>query len=271
MEKTSSMVLKIKWKLANVKEHDGFFSDKIKYKMNDSFRVGYKNTSSPTLIFVTTNLNKIGLKAAAVTFSSGNDSQIREMDLFKGEENGATQLFTAPISEASHHYLIKWPLNFKFNFTVYLNGIVEDIKILQMDRLITKELCLSVSNKLETDFYLIAKDGKAFKVHKWILAARSNVFEVLLRSNDQKVAESHVSMNCTSNELGQFIKFIYTGEFEGEATSGLMQLAVNYEVKNLENLLRAASQDISLDQMAAIAMHLKPGTQSRQCQPELTT
>ncbi len=101
--------------------------------------------SSPTLIFVTTNLNKIGLKAVAVNFSSGNDSVIKEMELLKGvEEKGATQLFTAPILEASHDW-IKWPLNSNLKFTVYMNGIVENYKVFQMDRLISKELYLYLS------------------------------------------------------------------------------------------------------------------------------
>jgi len=82
--------------------------------------------SSPTLIFVTKNLNKIGLKAVAVNFSSGNDSVIKEMELLKGvEENGATQLLTAQILEGSSHDWIKWPLNSNLKITVYMNGIVE--------------------------------------------------------------------------------------------------------------------------------------------------
>jgi len=40
-----------------------------------------------------------------------------------------------------------------------------------------------------------------------------------------------------------------------------MALAVKCEVKTLENLCRAASQEITVEKMAELAMRLKPGYQ----------
>ncbi len=66
-----------------------------------------------------------------------------------------------------------------------------------------------------------------------------------------------------SDEIEQFIKFIYTGEFEAPISKELVQLAVLYQVNSLEKLLTSASKDISTDKIAAIAMHLKPETQPK--------
>lgn len=59
----------------------------------DSFHIGLKNS---TLVFLTTNLNKIGLKATDVSFCYGNTTKLKQMKLNLGrDENGAIQLFTA--------------------------------------------------------------------------------------------------------------------------------------------------------------------------------
>ncbi len=138
-----------------------------------------------------------------------------------------------------------------------------------MDHLVSQQLFASVTNQEGTNFNLIAKDGKVFPVHKWILAARSNVFEAMFRDDLEAVNSSHF-MEFTSNEIEQFIRFVYTGEFEMVATNELMQLAINYKLKNLENLLLAASQEISADKMALIAMHLRPGTHAELCKLEIS-
>ena len=79
-------------------------------------------------------------------------------------------------------------------------------------------------------------------------------------------------LDSTSDEVEQFIKFLYMGEFEVSLSSSkLLQLAVKYKVENLEKLLLAATQSISADKMSIIALHLGPGSHIRQCQLEITT
>ena len=56
--------------------------------------------------------------------------------------------------------------------------------------------------------------------------------------------------------MNQFIKFIYTGELEGPVSHGLVQLAVKYQIKTLEKIYQTASQDVSMDQMSMMALHL---------------
>jgi len=261
--------------------------------------------SSPQLLFITTNLNKIGLKATTVTFSTGSDvNKIMEMNRVtfeKEEENEAMQLFTAPVND----YIKTFPTGCIFNFTIYLDGIIEHYRVQQMDGLLSQQLWSSITNQDGTDFNLIAKNGQSFPVHKWVLAARSNVFEVLFNDgsndskkskwrimralgsmftlfheylllgddqhrNDLEVVGSNHFMDFTSDEIDQFIKFIYTGEFEAPTSKELLHLAVIYQMNNLEKLLIAASKDISTDKIAAIAMHLKPGTHTVLNKPEIS-
>jgi len=119
---------------------------------------------------------------------------------------------------------------------------------------------------------LIAKDGRHFPVHRWILAARSNVFEAMFSDDQKLVGSTTYRMDSTSDEVEQFIKFLYMGEFEVSLSSSkLLQLAVKYKVENLEKLLLAATQSISADKMSIIALHLGPGSHIRQCQLEITT
>jgi len=108
-----------------------------------------------------------------------------------------------------------------------------------MDGLLSQQLWLSATNQAGTDYNLITQDGKSFPVHKWILAARSPVFAALLSETEDKQNDHHY-LNCTDNELSQFIKFIYIGELCGLISRELMQLAVTYQVESLEKLCNQA-------------------------------
>ena len=233
--------------------------------------------SSPTLFFATMNLNKIGLKATSVTYSTlrpartATKMHLQTISDEEGVENEAIQLFTTPVEDGENRLLY----NFAYDsphFTVYLGGFTENYKVQHMDGLMSQQLFSSImDNQDGTDFNLFSKYGKRFPVHKWILAARSNVFEVLFAGSDLDAANSSHSMDFTSDEIEQFIKFLFTGEFGAPTTNELLQLAVNYKVKNLENLLiSAASLDVSLDESTIIAMHLEPENDQRPCKLEIS-
>lgn len=78
------------------------------------------------------------------------------------------------------------------------------------------------------------RDGKSYPVHKFILAARSPAFEALFDHQSKETSSNHV-MDCSAEEMSQFINFIYTGELEGQAISndGFKQLIGQYKVKTL--------------------------------------
>jgi len=195
------------------------------------------------------NLNKIGLKATNLSFWSVDDFKMKPMEMNvsrKEDENGAIQVFKASLKSVG--------TTCSFFFKVFLDGTVENYRVHQLDGLMSQQLLSS--NQHGTDFQLMAKDGASFPVHKWMLAARSSVFATLFCK--QEIEQNH-AMDYAVNEMKQFIKFIYIGELEGPITHELMQLAIEYQIKTLEDLCQAALQYISLDSMATVAFHLLPG------------
>ena len=52
------------------------------------------------------------------------------------------------------------------------------------------------------------------------------MIEAMFRDDLEADNSSHF-MEFTSNEIEQFIRFVYTGEFEMVATNELIQLAIN--------------------------------------------
>jgi len=197
------------------------------------------------------------MKATGVSFSSAHDPKMKPMKCHAGRKedaNGAIQLFFASLHPVGRSY--------NFIFTVYLTGIVEDYRVQQIDTLLSQQLMLSGQHC--SDFMLIAKNGnRSFSVHKWVLAARSPVFAALLEEDERKLRH-HI--DCSVDEMNQFINFIYTGEFEEPVNGELNRLAAQYKIKTLQDLSLASSQDISADKIASLAFVLKPG--SKQCKVE---
>ena len=142
-------------------------------------------------------------------------------------------------------------------FTIYLIGITENYRSYQIDGLLSQQLQSFVLDQVGTDYKLITKDKKIVNVHKFILAARSPVFATMFI---KEAADLNHEMDCTIDEMKQFVKFIYTGELEGIVYDGLIQLAVKYKVKSLESFCQVASQDVSVNTMASLALHLDPGS-----------
>jgi len=267
LEKLAFIVLQYEWKLPNFCKNKVFVSRKMKYQADDSFQATLKWLSSPTstlpqLLFTATNLNKMGLKTYSVSFSTANN-KIKEMDLIQpsssGEENGengvAIQFFTSTLEPVV--LSTAQTASLTIYFTVHLTGIVKNYRVYQMDGLLSQQLLPSATDKAGTDVKLYARDGEHFAAHKCVLAARSPVFAALY--NEDGLKSDH-TIDCTHEEMIQFVKFIYTGEFCGPFNSGLLKLAADYQIGTLENLCQAASKDISMKEMCSLALHLQPGS-----------
>ncbi len=272
-------------------------STKVFHQKNELFRIGLKKPysdqqggygsnssfSHATLYLLTANLKKMGLKILTVSFTykdyTRKDVDEKEMDLKtsdtdkKENENDIIQLFTAQFKESDnffkhiqsqisdaayykHQDRTAAATNTTITFTVYLIGISENYRSYQIDGLLSQQLQSFVVNQVGTDFKLITKDKKAVNVHKFILAARSSVFATIFK----EPGNTFDVMDCKMDELKQFVKFIYTGELEGLVNDGLMKLATKYKVTTLENLCKVASQDVSVNMMASLALHLDPGS-----------
>jgi len=112
-----------------------------------------------------------------------------------------------------------------------MTGILDGYRTQRVDSLLSQQLLSTVIDGSGTYEKLIANDRSFIWVQKFIFAARCSVFAVLTII---KVVGDHNDMDCTFTELNQFVKFMYTGELEGLVNHGLMQLAITYQIKNLE-------------------------------------
>jgi len=261
--KTNFMVCQYEWELTGIENKTmTILSKMIKIQGVESFRVGLKNqgTSSSLLLVITTNLKKMGLKAEAVAFSCTRAPDEHKMTLItysKGKEDasGSLQLFTAPLDECNISG------NYSFMFQIFLSGVVEDYRVQEVDLLLRNQLWSSLTNQVGTDFEIVA-EGKRFPVHKFMIAARSPVFaDKFNEENSGGATEEIASVDAAS--VLQFIKFIYTGELKGPVKSQhLMQLAISYKIKTLEDLCHIAALEVAgekrRDQMVSWAMTLKP-------------
>jgi len=258
------LVLRYDWNLI-VEDRKAPFvlSKKVIYKTNYILRVGLKmpyagNSHRATLFLMTTNLSKMGLKIKMVSFTLSDDKEPGLMDLktiddmnIEQKNNETNQLFAVPFLGKMQ------PTNTIITFTFYFIGITENYRINRIDGLLNRQLWSTFTNQDGTNFKLIAANsGKKCNVHKYILATRSPVFAALFSNEESKLKNQHAVLNCNEDEMNQFIKFLYTGELEGPVSHGLMQLAVKYQIKTLEKIYQIASQDVSMDQMSMIALHL---------------
>ncbi len=231
----------------------------IKYRKEESFRAGLKNQAiSPTLFFLATNLNKMGMKVIYIKFSSG-DEKLEEMtNKTKMEDNkaGCVQLFTASLKAMASG-------NCNFHFEIYTAGTIDDYEVLQVDDRLNGQLWSSVLNRSGTDFEVVVGEKK-FPVHKYILAARSPVFadHFSKESFNQDVSKTMRIESVGIGSMESFLKFIYTGELDSPVKDDqLMQLAKIYRVKTLENLCEVASFNVDESEIARLALQLRtPGS-----------
>ena len=287
VETSSRLQLYYEWKMKGIDhEEPHLFSKKFMNKKTELFRVGIKmpgnnlSANRPPIVFLlTANLQKMGLKVLSVSYLQwgwdipsnrhkeiGMDQKdLTGGEILKKDENdwsAGIQLFTAPLKLFENDET-DFTNKFTIRFVVYLTGIVNSYGFHQMDGLLSQQLPTSINNQKNwTSFKFITTDGLIFRVHKWMLVARSPVFAVLL-SSDEEIESIHLTVNCTVHEMNQFINFINTGELEGLVSHALMQLAAKYQIKTLEDICQTAFQDayaLSADKMATIAWHLDSGS-----------
>ena len=261
-----SLVYHYQWEPTDVKkETNTLLSKMIQFRKQKSFRVGLKKASHSTnlsdcsLIFMTTNLPKMGMKAADVAFSGFPASNYEENEYHpmteesnEDDKTNSFQLFSHPMSSllpAEDRTL---------NFRIYIAGVVEDYQVQRMD-LLMDELWRFANDESATDFEFITLEGRRFPVHKFILAARSPVFASLCDTSEDETQFQQKTESVDATCMEQFLKFIYTGQLEGVVNNHqLKQLAETYQVKSLQNLCRFACHDgVGGDEMASWILHLK--------------
>lgn len=257
------VVFNYEWVLTDIEEKKmTILSKMIEFNGAESFRAGLKNAPTPTLFFITTNLNKMGMLVTRVLFSSkSKEKENQRMGIEPNEEydeSGCVQVFTAQLESLQTG-------NQSFFFQIHIEKIVEDYYIMRKDSLLKEQLWSSAVNRIGTDFEFITED-KIFPVHKFVIAARSPVFANLAglkqklpdeKDTPQAIALKQKPESVDAASMEQFLKFIYTGELEGSVEKELMTLATTYEVKTLEELCDTASHDIEGACMASLALQFR--------------
>lgn len=228
-------------------------SQMILFRGEKSFRFILKNRDpAPHLFLIATNLNKMGNKVVDAHLICENDGQPAffvdsgEMELRSQDGAGSFQMFEKDISGILSG-------DASFDCHIYIKSIVEAYQIQQIDYHLSNQLWSTYTNQDSTDFDLIT-GGKSYPVHKFVLAARSPVFSALFDEGARQLKIPFVD----ATYLEQFLKFVYTGELEGPASSDqLMKLANTYKITTLIELCRAASHDIPLGELATVASGLR--------------
>jgi len=139
IEKTYHTVCKYLWEVVGIENIEStILSSMIKIKGVESFRVGLKNKNQvppSTLLLLTTNLNKMGLKVEAVTYDSVGWEEYKKImkpcsiNAEDEMDSGCLQLFTAQLNGFATG-------NHSFVFQVYLAGVVQDYRAQEVDLLL---------------------------------------------------------------------------------------------------------------------------------------
>ncbi len=178
-----------------------------------AFRVGFKShpfstSTPPTVLFMISNLNKVGIKVFKVLFCDGFTSKFKQMDLDtrNGDVTGCLQLFTAS------YFSFRWlessgppvrQIPQRLIFEIHFTGIAENYQSQERDCLLKNQMWSSVVNQVGTDFEFVA-EGRSFSVHKYVLIARSPVFAAFFSSDthEQLVKKEE---NVSAASMEQFL------------------------------------------------------------------
>lgn len=254
-----SILLKCKWEPSGIEKKPGtILSKMIKFRGEKLFRAGLKNQeSSSTLLFMAFDIAKLGMHDAVVMFSSQNVCNRGIMIPFKYNEDAANRktprrvlLFTSKL-----HLLAVG--NHSFTFEIYVTSNDSySYPCQRSDGLLAQQLWSAAINQVGTDYELVSAEGKRFFVHKFVLAARSSVFDAHFSANQD---EERANVNYSSSCLETFLKFIYTGELERGVTHELSVLAERYRFSFLIRLCKTVlSQEGDLvEDLARLTLLLK--------------
>lgn len=102
-------------------------------------------------------------------------------------------------------------------------------------------------NEFLADFEFRTNDGKSFKAHKFILAARSPVIYSMLNTDMKESKENSLDIeDCDSVVLKEFLRFIYCQQLQATDEKIIHQLTYAAEKYGIEDLKVACIQNITL-------------------------
>jgi hypothetical protein len=93
------------------------------------------------------------------------------------------------------------------------------------------------NDKIFADFTLKSSDKKVFKVHRLVLATKSEYFEKMFTTDMQEKKESQAVLhNVHSTVLEQVIKYIYTGNADLKKTKKILDAAEYLGITGLKSM-----------------------------------
>ncbi len=240
-----SIELKYHWDLVDAHMGDKtILSPMIEYRGQQLFRVALKmSLEKATLLFLATHCNMVGIKVVDVRVHE----EISSMKLTKRKEDEieCIQLWQQDISHLDQH---------GFTFHIYITCIVNGYQILPISSSLAADNLLSNPDWADLE---IVTGGRKFKVHQFILAARSPVFLTLfdlVKKCGTEIPTLEIEY-VDAATMEQFLRFLYTGELVGSINSSqLSQLAATYQVETLEALCQVASHTITQGQMELLSL-----------------
>ncbi len=281
------VVAPYEWALKNVERNvqKTFASKMILFRGERVFRVGLKNdTNKLTLIFMSINLNKMGLNVKEVVYwystegfaiQSKHEPKIPQHIKMENHNGDCSlQFFTSERDQRDQRDGIWFSGNVTFFFRIYIDGIVPKQYRYQLsDRLLKQQLWAAVKNKQHgTDFELLV-GGTKFSAHKAILAARSPVFAAEFLENRQSgdVPYQLKIDDVDPSTVEQFLYFLYTGESmtPNLANKELLKLAEIYKLTTLTDLCRSSLKEVTTQQLAIIGTALIQPTVATECPLEI--
>lgn len=109
-----------------------------------------------------------------------------------------------------------------------------------------------LKNPVGSDFTIESADGHKFKVHKVLLAAKSEVFKAMFTDEMAESKNGYVRLiDVTKEDLQSVLEFIYSGsiiDMEGSNFFNLLQIADRFNLCGLFDLCQyVLSQQLTLD------------------------
>ena len=187
-------------------------------------------------------LSQIGFKATAVTCNKNSSGLCDSYKMDQVGSDSTCSLFHLDLSFRTTTQLI---------FRVYLAPTVEHYALHRFDALSGQNLWTAAVSALLTDVLFHVGDV-AFPVHKFVLSARSPVFQVMFESNMIESRTGRVQIVDAEPEIfKQFLYFIYTGQLMKPASQELGVVADKYDVETLTSLCQSVDELVTINEGVA--------------------
>lgn len=177
-----------------------------------------------------------GVRLAAVECIFNSAGMVMEMRTSSGPAENCPGVFSASFPNVPSDPL---PSVSTFTFHFYVTGVVDKYARERFDSSLVDQLWTAAVQKKMTDALIVVGE-QSFSVHKFMLAARSRVFQAMFESDMSESRTGIVEIDDVEPDIfRQFLRFVYTGQLDGPLSPALRYVAHKYDVSTLEALCEA--------------------------------